>query len=202
MCVQAAIVAVMEGWVSKKAMTARKNKWEKRYMVLKGDVLAYYGSEKDARAGKSAKKALTLNHSSTVKRPAYFHADEFEVTVGAGKVLYAVSELKEDSERWVAAINAVIAEKQAEAAASELRVEFVRSGYLIAFSTGFHGRRLLPECVVVDIESRVSGGALTASKPETPQWYLEDEEAMLQAAKHKQRVRFALIVTSLRSGTL
>jgi PH domain len=124
--------AVMEGWVNKKAMTARKNKWEKRFMVLKGDVLAYYGSEKDARAGKSAKKALTLNHSSKVKRPAYFHADEFEVTVGVGKVLYAVSELKEDSERWVAAINAVIAAKHAEAAASELGRN-CRFGYL-AFS--------------------------------------------------------------------
>ncbi len=100
----------MSGWVEKKALTATKNKWERRFMTLRGDTLSYYASDKEAAGAKPAKNSLQLTARSSVQTPAYFHPDEFEVTVGPGKVLYAYAGSKEESARWVAAIRAVVAE--------------------------------------------------------------------------------------------
>lgn len=103
----------LEGWVMKKAMTAHSNKWQKRYMVLQDDKLSYFGSEKEARAGKSARNVIILTASCLLARPAYFHPHEFELRVETGKTLYAYTEAKAEGDAWVAAIMAVISAKVA-----------------------------------------------------------------------------------------
>lgn len=107
----------MEGWVHKKALTATKNKWERRYLTLRGTKVAYFGSEKEAAKEKAAKKVLVLTAKSSIAQPAYFHPNEFELTVASGSkgVLYAYTDTKADSDAWVAAISAVIADLKATA---------------------------------------------------------------------------------------
>lgn len=64
---QPAVPVTMEGYVEKKAMTATSNKWQKRYLMLRGDTLAYFGSEKESKAGKTPRNTLVLSAKSTIK---------------------------------------------------------------------------------------------------------------------------------------
>ncbi len=99
---------LMEGWVMKKALTATKNKWAKRWLVLRGQTVAYYSSAKSSSQKNTPKNTLPLSAASTVKRLNYFHVNEIELTARHGKVLYAYTDTIDECDRWAAAIGAVI----------------------------------------------------------------------------------------------
>ena len=101
-----AVTCLQEGYLTKKSTKkVTDQKWKRRFMLLLGNDLHYYKSDKDAHSGGKSQGLLRLTSYSKVRSTTYHKANEMELQCeddhGKAVVLYAYADTPGEIAQWI-----------------------------------------------------------------------------------------------------